>query len=513
MDLRLTDPRDDKMRIEQTKGGLLEGSYKWILDNPNFQRWRDDEQSRLLWIKGDAGKGKTMLLVGIINELTELTANTGLLSFFFCQGTDSRLNNATALLRGLIYLLLIKQKRLISHLRTKYDHAGKELFEDANAFYALSEIFRNMLQDPRLTTTCLIIDALDECETGLPQLLELITKTTLASSTGVKWIVSSRNRPDIDQRLALGDARVRLSLELNAKYVSHAVDVYIDHKVSQITSIECEKALQDQVRDKMRQKADGTFLWVAFVFEELQDVLRGEVLQVLEEVPGGLIPLYHRMVKQIQQLKRKFPEFCRRILSTATLTYRPLHLLELRILAGLEGEILHMADLERMVKLCGSFLTIRENYVYLIHQSAKDYLSNNASAEMFPAGRANVHYDLFSRSLSILSQTLRKDIYDLHLPGLLIDQVIPVDPDPLAPVKYSCVYWVDHLCEVDGSSSHHRSELTDEGQIFKFLKKHFLHWLEGLSLLGKISDGISMIRKLLHPVQVCPALRLLHTSS
>jgi hypothetical protein len=25
--LRLTDPRDDKMRIEETKGGLLEGSY------------------------------------------------------------------------------------------------------------------------------------------------------------------------------------------------------------------------------------------------------------------------------------------------------------------------------------------------------------------------------------------------------------------------------------------------------------------------------------------------------
>lgn len=129
------------MRIEQTKGGLLKGSYKWILDKPDFQRWRDDEQSRLLWIKGDAGKGKTMLLIGIINELTELTANTGLLSFFFCQGTDSRLNNATALLRGLIYLLLIKQKRLISHLRTRYDHAGKTLFEDTNAFYALSEIF------------------------------------------------------------------------------------------------------------------------------------------------------------------------------------------------------------------------------------------------------------------------------------------------------------------------------------------------------------------------------------
>jgi len=35
-DLRLTDPSDDKKRIEDTKGGLLEDSYRWILGNPDF---------------------------------------------------------------------------------------------------------------------------------------------------------------------------------------------------------------------------------------------------------------------------------------------------------------------------------------------------------------------------------------------------------------------------------------------------------------------------------------------
>ncbi|KAE9987516.1 hypothetical protein EG328_002501 [Venturia inaequalis] len=36
--LRLTDPRDDKRRIEDTKGGLLEDSYIWILQHSNFQQ-------------------------------------------------------------------------------------------------------------------------------------------------------------------------------------------------------------------------------------------------------------------------------------------------------------------------------------------------------------------------------------------------------------------------------------------------------------------------------------------
>jgi hypothetical protein len=95
-DLHLTNPRDDKKRIEDTKGSLLEDSYRWILENSDFQRWRNDQQSRLLWIKGDPGKGKTMLLCGIINELEKSMSKIDILSYFFCQATDSRINHATA---------------------------------------------------------------------------------------------------------------------------------------------------------------------------------------------------------------------------------------------------------------------------------------------------------------------------------------------------------------------------------------------------------------------------------
>jgi len=73
-----------------------------------------------------------MLLCGIVNELKSI-AKSDLLSYFFCQATNSRINNATAVLRGLIYLLIGQQPSLISHIRKKYDYAGRTLFEDANA--------------------------------------------------------------------------------------------------------------------------------------------------------------------------------------------------------------------------------------------------------------------------------------------------------------------------------------------------------------------------------------------
>jgi hypothetical protein len=70
-------------------------------------------------------------MIGIINELQQQVARSGkssvteLLSYFLCQGTDSRLNTATGILRGIIYLLASEQPFLMSHLRTKYDHAGR----------------------------------------------------------------------------------------------------------------------------------------------------------------------------------------------------------------------------------------------------------------------------------------------------------------------------------------------------------------------------------------------------
>jgi hypothetical protein len=39
-------------------------------------------------------------------------------------------------------------------------------------------------------------------------------------------------------------------------------------------------------------------------------------------------------------------------------------------------------------------------------------------------------------------------------------------------------------------------ELCDNGQIHKFIQKHFLHWLEALSLMRKMSEGVLMITAL-----------------
>jgi hypothetical protein len=201
-----------------------------------------------------------MLLCGIVNELKKSMAKIELLSYFFCQATDSRINNATAVLRGLMYLLVDQQPSLVSYIRKKHDHAGKTLFEDANAWVALSEIFINILQDPSLNSTYLIIDAFDECTTDLPKLLDFIVQKS-SVSPHVKWIVSSRNWPSIEKDLETAAQKVRLCLKLNEKSVSAAVTTYIQVKVNWLAKRnKYNNNTRDAVQRYLSLNANGTFL-------------------------------------------------------------------------------------------------------------------------------------------------------------------------------------------------------------------------------------------------------------
>jgi hypothetical protein len=478
--LRLTDPRDDKKRIEETKGGLLEDSYHWILKNPDFQQWRYDEQSRLLWIRGDPGKGKTMLLCGIVNELRKSLAKTDLLSYFFCQATDSRINNAIAVLRGLLFLLVEQQPSLVSYIRKKHDYAGKTLFDDANAWVALSEIFTNILQDPGLNTTYMIIDALDECVTNLPKLLDFIVQES-ARSPRVKWIVSSRNWPSIEKDLHTALQKVTLCLELNEKSTSAAVASYIQFKIGWLAK---RNKYSDNIRDEVQRylllNANGTFLWVALVCQELSNISGWKAQNKLTTFPPGLDAVYRRMMDQIRDSEDY--DLCKHILAVVSAVYRPVTLDELVSFVNIpNGVSSNYEALSEIIGLCGSFLTLRERTVSFIHQSAKDFLLGKASEEIASSGIEGIHHTIFSRSLQVMKKTLRRDIYALGAYGFPIDQVNQPDPDPLATVRYACVYWVDHLHDCSGAVEY-EDALRDWDSVDKFISTKYLYWLEALSL-------------------------------
>ncbi|KAK5997713.1 Vegetative incompatibility protein HET-E-1 [Cladobotryum mycophilum] len=484
-DLSATDPQLDKKRILEAKGSLLYESYCWILRHPEFQRWRLIKTG-ILWIKGDPGKGKTMLICGIIEEIEINQYAENGYAYFFCQATDSRINTATAILGGLLLSLIRQKPSLISYLKERHITPGQPLFEGLNSWVALSEMFEAMIQDPISLGIILIVDALDECGTDRDKLLKLVVRT----SNRIKWLLSSRNHKDFKRGLESKQSVVLLNLELkeNAEEVSQAVNTYIDHCISDIDIIKDDEELKDQVRETLKRKANGTFLWIALVIEQLRKAMEWEIEELLEEVPEGLYNLYDLMMDQIEKQAKKRRDLCLKLLSVITTAYQPLHLDELAALweAELEGPQ-GQKHLREIVQLCGSFLTLREETVYFIHQSAKDFMLERGPG----AGVIIRHYFLFKSSLAIMSKTLRRNIYSLASSSIEKDEIIPPFPDPLICIRYQCIHWANHLSEAN--EEERKIDLQDDGCIYTFLKSVYLYWLEAVSLLRSVDQAVTAL--------------------
>ncbi|PHH49546.1 Vegetative incompatibility protein HET-E-1 [Ceratocystis fimbriata CBS 114723] len=473
-DLCITDPSTDKKDIESRKGGLLKDCYRWILSHKDFQQFLNDSESPILWIKGDPGKGKTMLLCGIIDELER--ANQTSLSYFFCQATNDRLNTATSVLRGLIYHLACYDPRLTKHVRKKYD-INRDVFRNQGVWHELCDILASMLNDPSLENAILVVDALDECITRQKDLLEFIAKPSHA-----KWIVSSRNSPDIEEVLNDAEQKVKIHLEINEASVSAAVNSFIDFKVDQLArKKKYDRETRLAILEHLRLNAGGTFLWVSLACQELSSQ-KCPNWQRLKELKISLTEsdsLYRSMLEQINQ--HKDSKLFKDILATALVLYRSATVEELHLLVeGLQN--FDREEAEEAIKSCGCFLTIRSNSVSFMHQPENDYFLNECLREILPFSIADQHRKVFTRSLDLLHDVLKRDIYGLNTPGCLIDEVNAPQPDPLAAIRYSCTFWVNHLLDsrVDVIAS-------ENDKILDFFKKGYLHWLEALSLLNQVS--------------------------
>jgi hypothetical protein len=519
-DLLVTDPREDRARIEGSKDRLLRDCYDWILEDTSFRLWRAQDASRLLWIRGDPGKGKTMMTMGVIAELSRLEASyvavpkkrqlvddpKCLLSFFFCQSTVPGQNNAVAVLRGLIYMLVLQKRELLKHVQERHRILGRQLFEGSNAIYALQSILSDMLNDAALPLTYLLIDGLDECASGMPELLQIITSDSVGRQSRVKWLVTSRNIPEIEQYLLPDLLGIQLSLEVEASQVSRAVGAFIDYKVQRLLTVrKYSTNIQAEIQQQLRDKAEGTFLWVSLVCKELGKVPLYRTREVLQTVPRGLNPLYDRMVAQIaaQDAETADTDYCWDILRSTTLAFRPLQLEELAIAAGLpKDQFSDVQAVTDLVSRCGSFLTMRHGVVSFIHLSAKDYFTLGNGRQVFEGTWADKHRHMADCLLDAMDRMLRRDVCSLHKPSARAHDKSTkerIKNSNLSTIKYACEYWVEHV-QAGGQSC--SSVLVDDGKVHRFFKRHVLHWLEAMSLLQRIPEAILALQNLEAAVKV-----------
>lgn len=489
--LNVEDPVLDKERILQNKGGLVEGCCDWLFENEKFLQWLQDDDKRIFWITGGAGKGKTMLLCDIIEspesvDIERIRAN-GRLFYVFCEASKAEKTAATLL--SLIYTIVRQQKGLVGHIQSLWKDDTK-VFEGKNTLIASEKILRAILNNPLMQDTMIFIDALDECGEDLEQLLSLIRG--LGDSPKVKWVLSSRiHTPRVDLILKQASNCSSLCLEDVADLVSDGVKIYIKNQVKGLEEMideDLEEMTTDDIEKYLLLNADHTYLWVSLACKELRNPERpGTISEVLRSLPKGLTHLYDRMMGKILE-ESSYGERRREIMSINLLVRRPITVEEYLFLTLSPEESRNLSlkkknALRSIVRSCGHFLIISaSDTINFVHKSAKDYFQAIGSSGLPLPG---TNQKVMQQCILLMDNHLKRDMWNLKHPGMEKSGRRPAS-DPLNYISYACCFWVEHL---ECINTEHTICHQNEGMIETFLKKHFLHWLEALSLLGNLSEG------------------------
>lgn len=201
--------------------------------------------------------------------------------------------------------------------------------------------------------------------------------------------------------------------------------------------------------------------------------------------------MYERMMQKIQTANKERRKLFEVILSINLVVSRSITLDEFFRLVGSSKRFNLFKDIQhlgQMVEKCGHFFTISHfdheslssgSIINFVHKSAKDYL---LAKEMENLPLPGINYDIFEQCVKQMSNYLKRDMLSLKHPGA----VAPKEHsgfNRLNSIAYACTSWAEHIkCVGHAENTCNKYEAL----IRDFLRKHFLHWIEALSLLGKL---------------------------
>ncbi|KAF4467992.1 vegetatible incompatibility HET-E-1 [Fusarium albosuccineum] len=436
--LFVTDPRDDRSALITTKGRRVEGTCTWITETLTYRSWLSTStDSRGLLIQGGPGRGKSMIAIFLTEQLEELAKSTATetVIYFFCDNRDLKRNSSTSVLQGLIWQLCRLRPKLMGHGLKELESRGgdAQAFVGSNSTEMLWRLFLDMVKDPLSGTITCIIDGLDECDdvsiNSLSDKFSQLLASTEPSLRKCRVIICSR--PPRTQHLnSLWNLpRIRLDPDSDEE-IGRDITIFIENRVSEIAR---EKSwpldLQQHVKSILRDKANGTFLWVGFVAQDLRKRSASEIPRCLRSLPEDLDAIYARILLEIPD---EYRERVRLLLSWVTLAFEPLSLRELEAL--MKNQSLRSSGLnnreesiEACLEFCSPILTVKQRVrtypiffkdraetiqtIQLIHQSAKDYLVRSAidtkrELEFFRITSHMTHESLAAGCLEVLQKKL-----------------------------------------------------------------------------------------------------------
>lgn len=431
----------------------------WVLGHRKYQEWLSLDSHSLLWLSGNPGCGKTVISSFLIETLRAQLHSERIVAYFICDNKDMHFRTKEAILRFLLHQIMVANQSLARHAVDHYKHMENSMASSAATLWG---IFENIIRDQQRPDIYCILDALDECEDDSRQWMLTKLNSLFGKSQrrprNFRMIVTSRPWEDIEYGFQLA-CRIRLKTEME-EGVKNDIATFVDSQVQKLARHRGYTAeLEQHVYKVLVKNANDMFLWVSLIIDSLEKTPVRFVSKVLQEVPRSIYELYARILQRVPSIAS---ERIKSILTWVLLAIEPLSLEELGIACEIDyvDELKQvrkagvMQSIEADIKLSGPILKIHRGRVYLVHQSAKDFLISEQVqpgienyGKEYLINEAESHSKLAATCLKYLS-------FDEFRTGPLpiSDNVVRNQSRLFKAhlrkhmfLKYSAKYWADHF--------------------------------------------------------------------
>jgi hypothetical protein len=179
--------------------GLVEDSGKWFLNKPQYQQWRDESCSSILWLHGIPGSGKTKLTSMVVSE----SKKSNHTAFFYSvrNPVEPERSESDHILRSLLRQLSCPSPGgpILGPILSKYEDALEGSEDYSDVLWTFDDCIEAMIELCNLyPAVVLIIDALDEVNPlNRLDLLNGLLRVMEESDALIKIFISSRENMDI----------------------------------------------------------------------------------------------------------------------------------------------------------------------------------------------------------------------------------------------------------------------------------------------------------------------------
>jgi hypothetical protein len=227
------------------------GSGTWLFKHPQFSSWLVQESS-LLWLKGFAGSGKSVLCSTAIQwafRYRQGDRNIGI-AFFYFTFNDKSKQDESSMLRALLWQLSGQVSDHATDLSQL--HEAYKAGTPPNA--VLLAYLRRLIG--RFHRTYIFLDALDECPRteGREGVLESLEEMRKWDVPNIHLLITSRDESDIRQSL---DDLAHHQIEMRNTGIDSDIANFVSRRLNEDPKLLKLSKYHDQIQTVLTQGAKG----------------------------------------------------------------------------------------------------------------------------------------------------------------------------------------------------------------------------------------------------------------